>query len=312
MVADEVYDLCLPVLQDDTLEDDDKTDRLEELLRKETSLTGKSLENAVLDCLWRFRDAGNSSSSPPPSRHTIIRRASPAPWQVGRAPTPVNSSPRTIHPPPGFGIAPPGFSRAKSSNASPFTSPRPSPRLAFSSPHIPHSPSLSAYQPSETTSPAPDIYGDLGSDAVDWLINDDSGSTESSSFTDGVLNGAAAEWIQPQIMDMSPYDMLRSILRDDRPDEEIEKALESNGYDLSATIIALMGSQGFDTQQVQTTLAESDRTFVVGKSMSPAFRPATPANQAKSNIVCKYFLSSGHCARADCRFSHDTSRTLCK
>ena len=312
MVSDEVYELCLPVLQDESLEDDDKTDKLEELLRKQTSLTGKPLENAVLDSLWRFRDAGNSSSSPPPSRHTVIRRPSPAPWQVARAPTPVNASPRTINPLPGFGIAPPGFSRAKSSNASPFTSPRPSPRLAFSSPHIPHSPSLSAYQPSET-SPTPEIYGDFGSDTVDWLVNDDSGSTESSSFTgDGTLNGAAAEWVQPQIMDMSPYDMLRSILRDDRSDEEIEKALESNGYDLSATIIALMGPQALDNQQPQTSLAEPDRTFLVGKSMSPAFRPTTPLGQAKSNIVCKYFLSSGHCARADCRFSHDTSKTLCK
>ena len=312
MVSDEVYELCLPVLQDESLEDDDKTDKLEELLRKQTSLTGKPLENAVLDSLWRFRDAGNSSSSPPPSRHTVIRRPSPAAWQVARAPTPVNASPRTINLPPGFGIAPPGFSRAKSSNVSPFTSPRRSPRLAFSSPYIPHSPNLSAYQPSET-SPTPEIYGDFGSDTVDWLVNDDSGSTESSSFTgDGTLNGAAAEWVQPQIMDMSPYDMLRSILRDDRSDEEIEKSLESNGYDLSATIIALMGPQALDNQQPQTSLAEPDRTFLVGKSMSPAFRPTTPLGQAKSNIVCKYFLSSGHCARADCRFSHDTSKTLCK
>ncbi|KAF2013224.1 hypothetical protein BU24DRAFT_232630 [Aaosphaeria arxii CBS 175.79] len=312
MVADEVYEACLPVLQDESLEEDEQTDKLEELLRNQTGLTGKSLENIVLDCLWRFRDAGNSSASPPPSRATIIRRASPAPWQANRAPTPVNHSPRTIHPPPGFGIVPPGFSRAKSSNASPFTSPRPSPRLAFSSPHIPHSPSLSAYQFSERVSPAPDLYGDLGSDSVDWLVNDDSGSTESSSFLgDGTLNGAAAEWVQPQAMDMGPYDMLRSILRDDRPDEEIEKALESNGYDLSAALLALMGTQAYESQQLASSLPEQG-TYLVGKSMSPAFRPATPAGQSKSNIVCKYFLSTGHCARADCRFSHDTSKTLCK
>jgi hypothetical protein len=306
-----VYELCLPVLQDDALEDDDRTDKLEELLRQKTALGGPQLENAVLDCLWRFRDAGNSSSSPPPSRHTVIRRPSPAPWQVGRAPTPVGSSPRMIHPPPGFGIAPPGFSRAKSSNASPFTSPRPSPRLAFSSPYIPHSPSLSAYQPSET-SPTPDVYGDLGSDSVDWLVNDDSGSMSSSFTGDGTLNGAAAEWVQPQITDMSPYDMLRSILRDDRSDEDLERALESNNYDLSATIISLMSSQAFEAQQATTTTAEPQGTFLIGKSLSPAFRPATPLGQSKSNIVCKYFLQSGHCARADCRFSHDPSKTLCK
>ncbi|KAF2203756.1 CCCH zinc finger and SMR domain-containing protein [Delitschia confertaspora ATCC 74209] len=310
MVADEIYDICLPVLQDETLEDDDKTDKLEDVLRKETSLTGKPLENIVLDCLWRFRDANTPSSSPPPSRHTVIRRPSPAPWQVGRAPTPVSHSPRIIHPPPGFGVAPPAFNRALSSTASPFTSPRPSPRLALATPHIPHSPSLSAYQFSEGAH-TPDIYGDIGSDTVDWLVNDDSGSVETSFVTgDGTLNAAAAEWVQPQTMDMGPYDMLRSILRDDRPDDEIEKALEANGYDFTATLVALMGAQMFEGQQ--TTMPEQDRTVLVGKSMSPAFRPATPAGQAKSNIVCKYFLSAGHCARADCRFSHDTTKTLCK
>jgi hypothetical protein len=312
MVSDETYEAALPVLQDDALDEDDRTDKLEELLRKETGLAGKPLENAVLDCLWRFRDAGSSSSSPPPSRHTVIRRPSPAPWQANRVPTPVSHSPRTIHPPPGFGIAPPGFTRAKSSTASPFTSPRPSPRLAFSSPHIPHSPSLSAYQFSEGASPANELYGDLGSDSVDWLVNDDAASNGSSSFmADGTLNGAAAEWIQPQTVDMGPYDMLRSILRDDRPDEEIEQALEANAYDLSAALITLMGAQALDGQHVPAAVQEP-ATFQVGKSMSPAFRPATPAGQVKSNIICKYFLSSGHCARADCRFSHDTTKTLCK
>jgi hypothetical protein len=146
------------------------------------------------------------------------------------------------------------------------------------------------------------MYGDLGSDTVDWLVNDEVAGIEPSSYTsDGMLNGAAAEWVQPQTMDMGPYDMLRSILRDDRPDDEIEKALEANGYDLSAALIALMGSQAFDGQSIPTTMVEQ-ASYLVGKS----------AGQAKSNIVCKYFLSTGHCARADCRFSHDTSKTLCK
>ena len=67
-----------------------------------------------------------------------------------------------MNPPPGFGIAPPAFTRAKShtGTASPFTSPRPSPRMAFATPHIPHSPSLSAYQFSEGASPNNE-YGDL-------------------------------------------------------------------------------------------------------------------------------------------------------
>jgi hypothetical protein len=308
MIPDELYEKALPVLQDDALDDEDKTDQLEELMRKETSLTGKSLENIVLDCLWRYRDAGSSSSSPPPSRHTIIRRPSPAPWQENNR-VPVHQSPRTIHPPPGFGIAPPAFTRAKSSTQSPFTSPRPSPRLAFSSPHIPHSPSLSAYQFSEGTSPNSELYGDLDSHSVDWLVNDES-AAEPSLLGEGTLNGGAAEWVQPQTMDMGPYDMLRSILRDDRSDEELERVLEANGFELSATLQALMGQQS--DGQLLPTPSHEQAGFLIGKSMSPAFRPATPSGQSKSNIVCKYFLSTGNCARADCRFSHDTSKTLCK
>ncbi len=305
MISDTLYDLCLPILQDDKLEDEDKTERLEELVKKETNLSGKSLEDAVLDALWRFRGASTPNSSPPPARHTVIRRASPAPWQAARASTPVASSPKT-NPPPGFGVAPPGFTRAKSSTASPFTSPRPSPRLAFSSPRVPCSPNLDAYEFSDSSVTA-DVYGDYGSDTVDWLVNDETGSNASSSYTGEVaLNGGAGDWIQPQTVEMSPFDMLRSILRDERSNQDIEQLLESNGYDLSATIMALM-----DAQPLETT-AEVDRTYVVGKSMSPSFRPSTPAGQAKSNIICKYWLSSGHCARADCRFSHDPSKTVCK
>ena len=310
MVADETYELALPLLHDETLDDDDKTEKLEELLRDKTTLTGKSLENAVLDCLWRFREAGSTSNSPPPSRHTVIRRPSPAPWQVGRALTPVSPSPRLVSSPSGFGIVPPGLSRAKSSNASPFSSPRPSPRLAHPTPPIPHSPSWSGYPPSERASPAPDLYGDLGTDAVDWLFSEDAEGAHLMAAGESGLNGAAAEWIQPQTVDMSPYDMLRSILHDDRPDEELQSALESNGYDLSATVLALMGDAALE--QHPTSAPEPDRTLVVGRALAPAFRPSTPAGQSKSNIICKYYLSTGHCARADCRFSHDTTKTLCK
>ena len=65
MVSDETYDICLPVLQDPTLEEEDKTDRLEELLKKETNLTGTSLDNTVLDVLWRYREGGGCATSPP-------------------------------------------------------------------------------------------------------------------------------------------------------------------------------------------------------------------------------------------------------
>jgi hypothetical protein len=314
MVSDTVYEICLPVLQDPALSEDDKVDRVEDVLRQEARLTGKALEDAVLGVLWRHRDAVQGSISPPPLRPsairrpspaTALRRPSPAPWQ--QPSLSATNSPRsqsaTIHPPPGFGPTPPHFARAKSSTASPFSSPRPSPRLAFATPQIPHSPSLSAYQFSEPTR-STEQYGDYGSDNVDWLVNDDASSN--ASFGDSNFGSYPSDWIQPSMVEMSTYDMLRSVLRDDKSDEELEHVLQLNGYDFSQTIMALA-----DPQALSATEAQS-RTYLVGKSMSPTSRPLTPSTLSKSGIVCKYWLSSGHCARADCRFSHDLSNHLCK
>ena len=312
MVSDATYELCLPILQDSTLEDEEKTDKLEELLKKETTLVGNSLENAILDALWRYREASTNAASPPPMRHTVLRRASPAPWQIPRGATPISSSPRLgVSPlaPPGF--IPQSFNRTKSSTASPFTSPRPSPRLAFSSPAIPHSPSLNAYEFPTETSPTQEIYGDLGSENVDWLVNDDGGSNTSSSGGHSGLNAAAAEYIQPQQSDMSPYDMLRSILGPSKSDEEIEAALAVHGYDLSATIMAFMEGQTADPSAAQAV--EAKNAILIGKSMTADIpRPVTPAGQQRSGVVCRFWLSTGQCLRADCRFSHDLSNHICK
>lgn len=316
MPLDKYYDLCLPVLKDTTLEDEERTDKLEQLLTKEASLSGQKLQDTILGVLWRHRDATNPPAASPPVRHAVLRKGSPAPWQVPRASTPLASPPLSGASPVsvcGSGIVPPAFSRARSYNASPFSSPRPSPRLAFAS-HIPHSPNLNSYEFSEPTAQQTD-YGDYGSDTVDWLVNDDSPSRPPSSGAgstqESVLSGAAAAWIQPQQTDMSPYDMLRSILGDGRSDEEIETALESNGYDLSSTIMALMGNQSMF--EGQNAMQNNENQIVIGKSMAPS-QPISinQPSQARSNVVCKYWLSTGNCLRADCRFSHDLSSHICK
>ncbi|KAI9743087.1 MAG: hypothetical protein M1818_003382 [Claussenomyces sp. TS43310] len=317
MVSDNTYELCLPILQDATLEDEDKTDKLEDLLRRETTLTGQSLENAILDILWRHREGDDATTSPPPMRHSILRRPSPAPWQIPRTTASISSSPRLgVSPlaPPGF--VPPPFNRTISSAASPFTSPRPSPRLAFSSPAIPHSPSLNAYEFPTDTSPTQDIYGDYGSDNVDWIVNDDAASVTSSNAGAGGshsgLNAAAAEYIQPQQNDMSPYDMLRSILGPAKSDEEIEAALAIHGYDLSATIMAFMEGQiGDENATAAQPQAADNKDILIGKAIEVP-RPVTPAGQQRSGVVCRFWLSSGQCLRADCRFSHDLSNHVCK
>ncbi|KAG6002647.1 hypothetical protein E4U21_002907 [Claviceps maximensis] len=314
MVSDEHYDLCLPILQNASLEDEDKTDKLEDLLKKQTNLKGIILENAILDAMWRFREGGGSSASPPPIRPSILRRPSPASWRG--SPTPLSASPRlAVSPlvPPGF--IPSTFSRTKSSTASPFSSPRASPRLAFATPAIPHSPNLNAYEFSSDSTPATEILGGYQSENVEWLVNDDVPSAPSSVGSSSVLNAAAPEFssMSSQQNDMSPYDMLRSILGQSRTDDEIEAALASHGYDLSATIASIMETQT-QSQNGGPPANSSDepKAILIGRSISSDGRPVTPNNQAKSGVICKFYMSTGQCLRADCRFSHDLSNHLCK
>ena len=310
MISDEIYERCVIILKDEGSDEDDKTEKVEDLLRKETSLHGKQLENAVLDTLWRFRESGSTSSSPRPSRHTVVRRASPAPWQTN-LPTPVSSSPK-LTPTSTLSATASGFTRTFSSAVSPFPSPRPSPRLAFVSAQNARSPGQKI-QDIGSVSGSPGFAGDYWSDSADWQASDEVGSNASSShLSDGGIKAGSDDFVRPLVNDMSPFDMLRSILRDERTKEEIETALEANNYDLSATINSLMDAQHNGTQQASTLFKEQNKIVTVGRSSSPNFRPRTPIGQEKSTIMCKYWLSTGNCARADCRFSHDPSKTVCK
>lgn len=326
MVSDTIYELCLPTLKDSALEDEEKTERLQELVQQDSSLTGKRLEEAVLSILWRYRDAKTSVKASPPVRHNVLRKNAPALNQLPRSPllsrsplprSPLASPSATPSVPPGLGGRSGAFKRSTSfnaSNSSPFGSPRASPRLAFASP-IPHSPSLSSYEFSDPAAVQND-YGDYGSDTVDWLVNEESQSRPSSSGAgsayEGGLNGAAASWIQPQSNEMSPYDMLRSVLGDGRTDEEIESALEANDYDLSTTLMNLMQAQGIYHDTNYTPQQEGQ--ILIGKSMTPtqSVMIDRPQERARSSVVCKYWLSNGNCLRADCRFSHDLSNHICK
>lgn len=301
MVSEEVFESCLPILSNTEIDDEEKAEKLEDFLQDKATLTGTALENAVLDILWRHRNTLKGGASPPPLRHTVVRRSSPAPWQITRSSTPMSSPSNSPAAPSGFPVPRGGFPRApRSLTASPFTSPRPSPRLAFAQP-IPHSPNLNAYEFAERTS-IPE-YGDLGSDNVDWLVNDDARSTTSSTG----LSGAAPEWVAPS--DMSPYDILRSVLGDRRSNDEIETALVANGYDLGATIAALTDQETHGNHISPNT----EGRILVGKSMAVDHaRPITPSGHARSPIVCKYWLSTGQCLRADCRFSHDLTNHICK
>lgn len=308
MVSDRIYELCRPILESDEFGEEEKTDKLEELLSgPAASLKGKALEDAVLGSLWQWKSLTDKTSSPPPVRGVNAPRPrSPAPW-LQRSSTPLSgtSSPRhsssTPAVPPGLGGP---LARTKSYSQSPFTSPRASPKLPVATPVIPHSPRLSAYQFSDS-SPTTDNYGDYGSDTVDWLVNDDASSN--ASLGDA---GMSNEFLQSYTTEMSPYDMLRSILQDNRTDEELEQLLEYNGWDLSQTITSIMEPMASAAGAVQPEVA--NRNILIGRSMSPAARPMTPVGQQRSPIVCRYWLSSGHCARADCRYAHEVQNHVCK
>lgn len=139
----------------------------------------------------------------------------------------------------------------------------------------------------------PEMYGDFGSETVAWLVGDDN--------TMGYGGRAVLQ------ENMSPHDMLRSVLGEGRSDEEIEHALEMCGYDLSATLAMLMEQQ---QGNLSGGLSPEGHATVIGKSTTPApmIRPVTPRN----GVVCRFFLSTGQCLRADCRFSHDLGTTICK
>ena len=320
MALDIPYDTCLPILQDTQLDEEERTEKIEVLLKDKLSLEGQSLEDAVLNVLWQYRTGHNTHKSIPPARRAIVRSNSPSPWQhAGRPSTPsaVDSSDIGRASPilrPTYGSGPPSFVRSKSfGTGSPFSSPRPSPRLAFAN-SLAQSPILNNYAVGEGRAEKTE-YGDYGSDTIDWLVNDDSGSRPPSSGAGSVsesgLNAAAAPWVQPHASEMSSYDILRSVMGDGKTDEEIEAALDANGYDLSSTIMTLMGATG--AQQEQSYFAENDGQIVVGKSMN-ATNPILIDQQerARSNIICKYWLANGNCLRADCRFNHDLSSHICK
>ena len=212
--------------------------------------------------------------------------------------------------PPGFPSRS-GFSRHDSLNPSPFgsprSSPRPSPRLAQVQPAL--QPPLSGSYGSTETSQGLDMNDSYTAENIDWLVGDDTASNASSTGT-GQLSAAAPEWTpQP---DMSPHDILRSVLGDRTTNDEIDEALEQNSYDLGATIAQLSGGHVLEQSPGTMNTNKPIDAVVVGKSMQmEQTRPVTP-NPVRSPIVCKYWLASGSCLRADCRFSHDLTGHICK
>ncbi|KAJ7224486.1 hypothetical protein GGX14DRAFT_425905 [Mycena pura] len=125
---------------------------------------------------------------------------------------------------------------------------------------------------------------------------------------------------------MTPFDVLSSVFGSTLAPSELEEALAANAYDFDHAMAWLVdratpavpqsGSQSpLRVQPMSmggrvTVVARDPRGRGLPESRSPPRyvngRPAQGGNR-----VCRYFVA-GECLRADCRFSHDLERALCR
>ncbi|KAA8903999.1 hypothetical protein TRICI_005604 [Trichomonascus ciferrii] len=101
------------------------------------------------------------------------------------------------------------------------------------------------------------------------------------------------DWGEQEENAMAPFDILRQVLGEENTDEDIERALEKNNYDIQATLGLLMKSPQADARELADT------------SISSTSPPP-------EKTICKYFLQYQECLRADCKYSHDLSSRICR
>ncbi|EGN92263.1 hypothetical protein SERLA73DRAFT_173022 [Serpula lacrymans var. lacrymans S7.3] len=134
---------------------------------------------------------------------------------------------------------------------------------------------------------------------------------------------------------MTPFDVLSSVFGSTLAPSELEEALANNGYDFERAMAWLVdralptlpqhpGPQirvqpmgGRVTLVSREGTGGAVRTGRAGYTLPTAFparpmpRPVQGRPVQGGNRVCRYFVA-GECLRADCRFSHDLERALCR
>ncbi|PCH44392.1 hypothetical protein WOLCODRAFT_26736 [Wolfiporia cocos MD-104 SS10] len=130
---------------------------------------------------------------------------------------------------------------------------------------------------------------------------------------------------------MTPFDVLSSVFGATLAPSELEEALASNGYDFERAMTWLVDRQMASPPQnssVPRIQSLGNRVQLVSRDAimrggRGGFFPNTPPGARNGqrfvngrpvpggNRVCRYFLA-GECLRADCRFSHDLERALCR
>ncbi|KAH9946502.1 hypothetical protein B0H21DRAFT_743133 [Amylocystis lapponica] len=127
---------------------------------------------------------------------------------------------------------------------------------------------------------------------------------------------------------MTPFDVLSSVFGATLAPSELEEALATNGYDFERAMTwlvdrALVAQPPISPQPRMQPLGH--RVVMVSRDnpggvlrggfsnvngrSAPRYINGRPAQGG--NRVCRYFLA-GECLRADCRFSHDLERALCR
>lgn len=163
-------------------------------------------------------------------------------------------------------------------------------------------------------------------------VSSDDGSNQShDGATPNDLNSQDNE---AETDDMTPFDVLTSIFGSTLSQPELEEALENNGYDFESAMAwivdkssPLVGPQESQNMSFRADpLGNSDKIRIAPRDafFREGFRGGFfprgtmrgnmrggPAGRPGGNKVCRYYLA-GECMRADCRFSHDLDRALCR
>ncbi|KAJ3555516.1 hypothetical protein NM688_g2531 [Phlebia brevispora] len=134
--------------------------------------------------------------------------------------------------------------------------------------------------------------------------------------------------VNPMLTDgMAPLDVLSTIFGSALAPSELEEALANNAYDFDRAMSWLVDRQIATQHATAVPPSAALKVQPVGNRVSIVSRDGFPrggrggfANRGQKfpsrpvpggNRVCRYFLA-GECLRADCRFSHDLERALCR
>lgn len=135
---------------------------------------------------------------------------------------------------------------------------------------------------------------------------------------------------------MTPFDVLASVFGASLAPSELEEALAANGYDFERSMAWLVeraapqqhghGPQHPRSQNLGSRISLVSRDGPVASGYArggrsgfgaPSAGPKGPTKFVNGRPVqtgtrvCRYFLA-GECLRADCRFSHEIERALCR